>query len=368
MSRPKKIAGPVALDCEGPLTKNDNALELSQHFIPDGEMLFTQLSRYDDILAFMVKRPGYRAGNTLKLICPFFRAFGMSNQDIMDFSAGHILIMSGADRLLQWINENAKGFIISTSYEPYIEALCKVVGFPFQNTFCTRLDLDALRPSEEECLKVRRLAEKIISLPSLEWPSHIKRLDALPTRVKEAFASIDEIMTDQLAGTYLGSYLDMVEPVGGEEKAKAVRRGCEITGRNISDVIYIGDSITDVEAFHLVREHGGMTVAFNGNRYAIEAAEVACLSDHSDILAVICHSFWTRGRQGVMDMIREWKSGCSSIEKQISVFPFMKEVLKKERKNASFIELITDRNRTSIIGQSEQFRGQVRGEEIGRLG
>ena len=55
----KYFAGIAALDCEGPLTKNDNALELSQHFIPDGERLFTQLSRYDDILAFMVKRKGY---------------------------------------------------------------------------------------------------------------------------------------------------------------------------------------------------------------------------------------------------------------------------------------------------------------------
>ena len=75
------VQGLVAIDCEGPLTKNDNALELSSHFILGGERLFTQLSRYDDILADMVKRPGYRAGNTLKLICPFLRAFGVKNQD-----------------------------------------------------------------------------------------------------------------------------------------------------------------------------------------------------------------------------------------------------------------------------------------------
>ena len=43
----------------------------------------------------------------------------------------------------------------------------------------------------------------------------------------------------------------------------------------LSDVMYVGDSITDVEAFKLVRENGGLTVSFNGNEYAVRNAEVA---------------------------------------------------------------------------------------------
>lgn len=364
----KKIRGLVAIDCEGPLTKNDNALELSKHFLPDGERLFTQLSRYDDILASMIKRPGYRAGNTLKLICPFFRAFGIGNQDVMDFSKRNILMMSGADLLLRWIIERAHGFIVSTSYRPYIEALCDIVEFPFQNTYCTNLDLDFLNPSEEECNKVQKMAEKIVSLPSLEWPSDIKSLEDLPGQVKRAFTVIDEIIMKELKGLYIGGYLEQVEPVGGEEKARAVRDSCERTGQKLSSVIYIGDSITDVEAFQLVRENGGMTVAFNGNRYAIEAAEVACLSHHSDILAIICQAFWDRGRQGVMEMIGGWQTGFPYINQLISNPSFREAALEKEQKSSSHIDVITPQNRFLLIDQSEAFRGQVRGEAIGRLG
>lgn len=364
----REIKGLVAIDCEGPLTKNDNALELSRHFLPNGERLFTQLSRYDDILASIVKRPGYRAGNTLKLICPFFRAFGIGNQDVMDFSARHILMMSGADALLRWINEKAHGFIISTSYKPYIQALCNIVGFPFRNTYCTNLDLDFLMPSKEECDKVQKMADRIVSLPSLEWPSDIKSLEELSEEVKGAFTIIDEIIMKELKGAYLGGYLERVEPVGGEEKARSVRDSCERTGQKLSGVIYIGDSITDVEAFQLVRENGGMTVAFNGNRYAIEAAEVACLSHHSDILAIICQVFWNRGRQGVMEMIEDWQTGFPFIDQLISDSSFRKTVLEKEQKSPSRLEVITKKNRFLLVKQSEVFRGQVRGEAIGRLG
>ncbi len=62
-------------DCEGPISKNDNAFELAAHFIPEGEKLFTNISKYDDVLADVLQKPGYTAGSTLKLILPFFKAY-----------------------------------------------------------------------------------------------------------------------------------------------------------------------------------------------------------------------------------------------------------------------------------------------------
>ena len=55
-------------DCEGPLTLNDNAFELANHFIDNGGELFKILSLYDDYLVDEVKKPNYKAGNTLLLI------------------------------------------------------------------------------------------------------------------------------------------------------------------------------------------------------------------------------------------------------------------------------------------------------------
>ena len=45
-------------DCEGPISKNDNAFELTAHFIPEGDKLFTNISKYDDVLGRRSSKAG----------------------------------------------------------------------------------------------------------------------------------------------------------------------------------------------------------------------------------------------------------------------------------------------------------------------
>ena len=73
-------------DCEGPLTLNDNAFEMAKYFIDNGDDLFKTLSLYDDFLADVVKKENYKAGNTLKLILPFFALKNLKNKDLVEFS------------------------------------------------------------------------------------------------------------------------------------------------------------------------------------------------------------------------------------------------------------------------------------------
>ena len=77
-------------DCEGPLTLNDNAFELADNFIENGGDLFKILSLYDDYLVDVVKKPDYKAGNTLKLILPFFVVENLKNEDLIDFSRNNM--------------------------------------------------------------------------------------------------------------------------------------------------------------------------------------------------------------------------------------------------------------------------------------
>ena len=74
-------------DCEGPIIKNDNAFELAENFIPNGDKLFANISKYDDVLADIIHKPGYSAGSTLKLILPFFKAYGITDSQMEEFSA-----------------------------------------------------------------------------------------------------------------------------------------------------------------------------------------------------------------------------------------------------------------------------------------
>lgn len=45
-------------DCEGPISKNDNAFELAANFIPNGDIIFANISKYDDVLADVLHKPG----------------------------------------------------------------------------------------------------------------------------------------------------------------------------------------------------------------------------------------------------------------------------------------------------------------------
>jgi energy-converting hydrogenase A subunit R len=83
-------------DCEGPISKNDNAFELAENFIPNGDKFFTNISLYDDVLAGALKKPGYNAGSTLKLILPFFKAYGITDNQMDDFSARNIVLITNS--------------------------------------------------------------------------------------------------------------------------------------------------------------------------------------------------------------------------------------------------------------------------------
>jgi len=158
-------------DCEGPISKNDNAFELAQEFIPRGGDLFAKLSKYDDFLADIEKKPGYKAGDTLKLILPFFKAYGVTDADITEFSSRNILLVPKADAALEYIRGIMPAFIISTSYRPYINALCGMIGFPPDDAYCTELALDEYNIPKSEIEYLKEVHQGILELPAIELPA-----------------------------------------------------------------------------------------------------------------------------------------------------------------------------------------------------
>ena len=104
-------------DCEGPISKNDNAYEITEHFIPNGSALFALLSKYDDVQADVVKKAEYKAGDTLRLILPFLRAFAVTNEKIGQFCTKNILLIPGAKDMLYFVRSIIPSFMVSTSYQ-----------------------------------------------------------------------------------------------------------------------------------------------------------------------------------------------------------------------------------------------------------
>ena len=346
------------LDCEGPLTLNDNAFELCETFIPNGGKFFALVSKYDDYLADIEKRPGYKAGDTLKLILPFLKAHGVTHVTMREFSRKTLKVLPRAIEFLRFAKAHWPTFIISTSYCPYLEALCDIAAFPMENVFCTWVEIDAVSLSSKEEKLLRELAQEIASLPMIELPPEAQGLSDLPRESQEVIARLEKIFWEIIPETNARRLLEETNPIGGPEKARAVVQSLERTGLSSEEVLYVGDSITDVEAFELVREARGGTVSFNGNRYALRKAEFYALAPQAAALACLAMIFADGGREALLKEARAGSFGlCERLPDELSSYG----------KNFRF-GLVETEDFEKLVAESETFRKEVRGEAVGALG
>lgn len=325
----------MVTDCEGPITKNDNAAELAAAVIPLGASFFAKVSLYDDYLAEIKKKPDYKAGDTLKLILPFLMAYGLDNESMEEFSRRSIAMIPQADEVLRTINNISAAYIVSTSYSTYIKAACEAIGFPFANCYCTYVNLDKYHLSSLEKKEIRRLAERVVQLPDFSLPEIDRGQESLDSISAEAIAELDRIFWQELPGMGIYELVQSVNPVGGPEKARAIEAAAAKEGTGPDNVIYFGDSITDTEAFRLLNQVGGVSVAFNGNHWAVKEAQIAVTGQSALPIFWLASAYIQYGKEVLEDL---------------------------------FIYQVTDNEIERISRLSSSIRKQVRTETIGSLG
>jgi energy-converting hydrogenase A subunit R len=353
-------------DCEGPISKNDNAFEAAAHFIPNGDKLFSIISKYDDVLAGIVKKPSYNAGDTLKLVLPFFKAYDVTDEKLRRFSAETLVLISGTKPMLEQVKHTADSFIVSTSYEHYIRALCNAVAFPYENTYCTKLSLETYQLPMKEKTRLQELAKELIGMPMITIPASVKSLKDFSEQNQNTIKRLDEFFWKEISNMTAGRIFRDVTPVGGREKAEAIKDAVKKAKVQLSDVLYVGDSITDVQAFQLAKEQGGLAVSFNGNQYAIRNAEVAVLSENNLVTAVIAQLWCRFEKTRVLQILENWNHETLrqvSLDKVIleKLFALYPNVLPK-------VQIVTKTNMEALIRESGEFRKKVRGEAVGKLG
>ncbi|NLE21661.1 MAG: hypothetical protein GX624_02595, partial [Actinobacteria bacterium] len=272
-------------DCEGPLTRNDNAQEIAERFIPEGAEFFARISRYDDFLADVLRKPGYNAGDTLRLVPPFFKAFYVTDEDVELFSAERVLLVPQALKTLDAVSALMPVYIISTSYTPYLRALCDIAGFDMAHVRCTELSLDAWEMPEEEAAWLRSAVDAVLARPVIEIPDGASSAADLSPRDRATVAELDDLFWGWMADKVAGEMLAAVRPVGGGMKLEALEQIRAAEGVEGGGVMYVGDSITDAPPLEAVKAWGGVSLSFNGNGYAIAAAEFAAASPDAEVQA-----------------------------------------------------------------------------------
>ena len=331
-------------DCEGPISINDNAFELSGYFIENGENFFKVISKYDDVLADVIKRQGYSAGGTLKLILPFLKAYGATNQKMTDFSMENVHLVPGAVETLNFIRNLMPSFIVSTSYEHYIRALCTATAFPYENTYSTQLDIDSYKLSLTEEKKLKEFRKNIEERPEFEV--------------------LDEIFFKEIPSMDVGAVLEDVKTVGGENKKEAVQDIISRFKFKASDLMYVGDSITDVQPLRFAAENRGIGVSFNGNEYALNEAEIAVIADNNSILAVLADIFNSYNADTVLDFVVSYFQ-----DPELALEGVNPQLAERVRKGKlPRMEIVTCENLDNLIEESTRFRKDLRGKAIGGLG
>lgn len=353
-------------DCEGPISKNDNALELTSKYVRNGQKLFTILSLYDDALSELIKRPGHRAGATLKLVLPFLRACGVTDQKMREFSRNDLVMISDAKQTLAHMMETAESFIVSTSYEQYIQALCVALEFPFERAYCTRVHMDAYELTRTEKAKLLEIKGEITQLPMIRIKPNAKSQSDLSKQDRNTIRCLDTIFKKELANTESERIFRDVKPVGGTEKAESVKDIVKKLKAELRDAMYVGDSITDLEAFKLVRSGGGLAVSFNGNRYAMENSQIAIMSESSLTTAVIADEFCRSGANKTLQLVENWNR--ETLKKSPIDDSLREQFFQVYPDRLPKVKIITSQNMKALTEESTKFREKVRGEAIGRLG
>lgn len=339
-------------DCEGPLTLNDNAFEIADNFIENGGELFKILSLYDDYLVDIVKKQNYKAGNTLKLILPFFVVENLSNDDMVEFSKNNICSVNDSKFLLKYLNGAMNTYIVSTSYGQYIEAVSNYMDVPFENTFYTNVDIDCLELNDDEIQKIIEFKDLILSNP-------------------EDYELFDDIFFTQIPQMGIYEKIKPIEVVGGEGKKLAIDEIIKRDDINVDEILYIGDSITDVEPLEFARKNNGISISFNGNEYPLKVAEIAIVSPSAIATAVIANIYAQNDKDKVLEFIDDYNNG-DELEKLFDDYNIDEEIKDKFFKvfatDNPLIRVVSEENYEEILKLSKQMRNNIRGQDIGGLG
>jgi len=262
-----------------------------------------------------------------------------------DFSQENVLLIPGARATLGLLQFIMPTYIVSTSYEPYIRALCDLTNFSFNQCYCTRLDLDSHPLGNADQEKLRQFRLSIVDNPDFE--------------------NLERIFWEELPEMEIYSLVEEVNPVGGEAKKEAVLDIMEKRSFQASDLMYVGDSITDVQPLNFAKENGGIALSFNGNEFALDNASIAAISDNTVITSVIADLFNRYDLKVVQDFALSFEK---DPEKAVQEHPLNPQLASKLVETNTRLEMVTENNREELKEESSKFRKRVRGESIGGLG
>jgi energy-converting hydrogenase A subunit R len=199
-----------------------------------------------------------------------------------------------------------------------------------------------------------------------EIPPEAKNFKDLSLSAQRTVQELDNIFWKVIAKMPVSKIYSDVCPMGGQQKAEAVRDiACRLSMK-LGGFMYVGDSITDEEAMGLVKRRNGLAVSFNGNQYAVKNADVALLSHDGMATAVVAEMFFKLGKKATLKLLANWSR--KTLEKSPLNRTFLNQFFYLHPDKLPEAKIVTEENKEEISEESSQFRKAVRGVSVGRLG
>ncbi len=335
----------VFFDLEGPLSPQDNAFEVVG-LIPNGRSAFAVISRYDDLLALEGVEE-YEPGDTLKLVLPFLVCNGLKAADVRRVSETAPLIAGARELVATLLADGWDAYIISTSYEQHALRVASELGIPARNVACTSMDLDGLanRLKGVDLGFVQDMWDYIVRISEGVSADEIAS-GALDGQVRR---KLDEFYWRVIPRSKLEAAFRSVQVLGGRRKVRALESFCRQAGAYLGEAAVVGDSITDFQMLKAVEAAGGLSIVFNGNRYALPFGTVGAASISLMNVLPILQLWLGQGRE-----------------------PLRKAILSADLKpvdgEAAYHWLVNCPNLEEIVTVHARSRKLARGEAAGTLG
>ncbi|WP_456477998.1 hypothetical protein [Geoglobus ahangari] len=286
-------------DWEGPWIVTDIAYELSLAMF-NNRGFFERLSQYDDYLAYVEKRPGYQAGDTLKLLAPFLVAAELTREEMERISEQTASFVGDAEEAMRLLQKSFHPVVISTSYTIYLEKTARMIGVS-GHLHGTPFDPEKYEIGGSWKRWLIEKVDEIACLNDIELDSpDMKSIDYL-----------NNLFWKEMPETPFWKVMQDVKVVGSRRK----REIAESYGDR--RVIAIGDSISDIEMFDYARESGGLAMSFNGNEFALRHANLAVISESAFAEVLVAVAFAERGWDGVSELAENGHPLLDSIKWEI---------------------------------------------------
>ena len=270
---------PVACwDLEGPISVVDFAAEIGRLLSKKPELnlqkydmgeFFAMVSNYDDYLidAPNVKEklniPEYQPGDTLRLMAPFYVACFTDNE-LVSLAKQNFGLLPGCKELMKILHKNWEIFVISTSYTHFAHNVTSSLKIQKDHVYCTDLNIKDLK---EDLTDIHETVDILVKEIFQKYLVNNKDLNSVIEDLNFFFWKGEE--TDYI------KMMNRVQVRGGKRKELAVEDISKRTRVPISDMIAIGDSITDINMLQRLNDEGGIAISFNGNRFSAIRANIA---------------------------------------------------------------------------------------------